>query len=81
MATKNKSLSARIKRRNAQGFKGEGSQSDFVPRMPGDYTNERDNHKQKDRILSQAKKQKLALFRGFYGKCLRLKYANNKQKS
>jgi len=34
----NKSLSARIRRRNKQGFKGEGTTSGFVPtNLEGDY--------------------------------------------
>ena len=76
----NKSLSARIRRRNKQGFKGEGTPSDFISRMPGSYLNEEDNHKMRDRILSNAKKQKLAIFPGNYGKSLRLKYADSHQK-
>ena len=41
----NLSLSARVKRRNAAGFKGQGSSS-FVKSTPcGDYRNILDNHK------------------------------------
>ena len=42
----NKSLSARIKRRNAQGFKGEGSYTGHrVNPNPGNYRDPRQNHK------------------------------------
>ena len=44
---KNKSLSARIKRRNAQGFKGEGSHVDFR-NGGGNYLDLKQNHKEKD---------------------------------
>ena len=41
----NTSLSARIKRRNAQGFEGKGTPSDFIPKIPGDYKSVLYNHK------------------------------------
>ena len=46
----NKSLSARIKRRNKQGFKGEGNHKRFV-RVFGDYTSITQNYKDLDKDL------------------------------
>lgn len=40
----NKSLSARVRRRNAQGFLGIGNHKNFICGT-GDYTSREDNHK------------------------------------
>lgn len=47
---KNKSLSARIKRRNKQGFKGEGNHKMFGSVL-GDYRDENQNYKKFDKNL------------------------------
>lgn len=47
---KNKSLSARIKRRNKQGFKGEGTHKRFV-NVSVDYTSTTQNYKDLDKNL------------------------------
>lgn len=54
----NKSLSARIKRRNAQGFKGEGSHKDFT-NGGGNYLDLKQNHKDKDIIENNIRRSKL----------------------
>ena len=54
----NKSLSARIRRRNKQGFKGEGTNRHCYF-GGGDYRDEVQNHKLIDRINDMAKKCKL----------------------
>ena len=54
----NKSLSARIRRRNNQGFKGEGTNPTFYF-GGGDYTDEIQNHKLKDRLDNIAIKNKV----------------------
>ena len=41
----NKSLSARIRRRNAQGFEGVGTGLGFLIKNSGDYTDPNQNHK------------------------------------
>lgn len=46
----NKSLSARIRRRNKQGFEGIGNHKDNNNPMMGDYKNPIDNHKFDDRL-------------------------------
>ena len=53
METKNKSLSARIKRRNKAGFKGIGSYNFEKKTSYGDYREEFDNHKDKDKNIYQ----------------------------
>lgn len=56
----NKSLSARIKRRNAQGFKGEGGNPVWNKTTPfGDYKDETQNHKDTDYALDRARKARL----------------------
>ena len=57
----NKSLSARIKRRNKQGFKGEGNHKRFVS-VSGDYTSPIQSYKDFDKdpyhinLVNRAKK-------------------------
>jgi len=53
----NKSLSARIKRRNAQGFVGAGTSLGFVKTNYGDYTDPNQNHKntEPNHIANQAR--------------------------
>lgn len=57
----NKSLSARIKRRNKQGFKGEGTRKTFID-VSGDYTSTTQNYKYLDKdpyhinLVNRAKK-------------------------
>lgn len=55
----NKSLSARIRRRNKQGFNGNGTGLGFIIENPGDYRDEKQNHKDKDYKLDKARKAKL----------------------
>ena len=55
----NKSLSARIKRRNKQGFSGNGTGLGFLIKNPGDYRDEKQNHKDKDYKIDKARKAKL----------------------
>ena len=57
----NKSLSARIKRRNKQGFKGEGN-CKWIKTTPfSDYNNFMVNHKDKDYKLANDKKNKFGV--------------------
>lgn len=79
--TINTSLSARIKRRNAAGFKGLGSHARFDDKSQmGDYRDLNQNDKVIDRYLSDRKKSILG-FRHATGnnRLMRKKYANNKQ--
>ena len=41
----NSSLSARVRRRNKQGFNGTGTGLGFLIKNPGDYTDPEQNHK------------------------------------
>ena len=54
----NKSLSARVKRRNEQGFKGEGSHVDFR-NGGGNYLDLKQNHKEKDVRENNIRRSKL----------------------
>lgn len=55
----NKNLSARIRRRNKCGFAGFGTGLGFLIKNPGDYRDEKQNHKDKDYKLDKARKAKL----------------------
>lgn len=49
----NTSLSARIKRRNKQGFKGVGTASGWIPVYCDDYNNLITNHKIVDYLITK----------------------------
>lgn len=90
----NTSLSARIKRRNAVGFKGEGNHQRFDDKsLMGNYRDINQNGKAKDLYLSERKKQiadyvapetkqddkgVIYTIKGF-NRPMRKRYANNKQ--
>jgi len=76
----NKSLSARIKRRNKQGFKGAGNNNFWEKKTPfGNYLDEYENNKYLDYKIAQSRKDSLkAKTRG--RRSLSKKYANNMQK-
>lgn len=85
----NKSLSARIKRRNAQGFSGNGTGLGFLVRNPGDYTDPEQNGKAADYIKEQKRKDKLGFKRvigknglpySLHKRALTKKFADNHQK-
>ena len=81
----NKSLSARIKRRNAQGFVGVGSGLGFIIKNPGNYTDLEQNGKATDYAREQKRKNKLGfkrIARGFsiHKRALTKKFADNHQK-
>ena len=57
----NKSLSARIKRRNAKGFAGVGTPAWTKRTSYGDYRNIADSNKQHDIDLANARKSKLGV--------------------
>lgn len=79
----NTSLSARIRRRNAAGFKGEGNHQRFDDKsLMGDYRDLNQNGKAIDKWLSDRKKSILAFKERTLSRINRLmrkKYANNKQ--
>jgi hypothetical protein len=81
----NKSLSARIRRRNAQGFVGVGTGLGFLVKNPGDYTDPEQNSKAADYAREQKRKNKLGFRRiakGFslHKRALTKKFADNHQK-
>jgi len=81
----NKSLSARIRRRNTQGFKGIGNYHGIgpYPHPYGDYTDQKQNNKEADYKRELARKNKLGVGgkRVFgYGHILSKKFADNSQK-
>lgn len=81
----NKSLSARIKRRNAQGFAGVGTGLGFLVKNPGDYTNPEQNGKAADYAIEKRRKDKLSFecldgSQYFYKSALTKKFADNHQK-
>ena len=59
----NKSLSARIRRRNKQGFSGNGTGLGFLIRNPGDYLDPIQNNKMQDYVRESARKNKLGFKR------------------
>ena len=91
----NKSLSARIKRRNKQGFAGVGTYFGVGPNHSyGDYTDDKQNNKNLDRKQDIARKNKLGfrtreykidntgnvMYIGKKTRCMSKKYADNHQK-
>ena len=81
----NKSLSARIRRRNKQGFNGNGTGLGFLIKNPGDYTDPEQNCKAADYAREQKRKAKLGFKRIAKGfsinkRALTKKYADNHQK-
>ena len=81
----NKSLSARIKRRNKQGFVGVGTGFGFLIMNPGDYTDPEQNGKAADYAREQKRKAKLGFKRIAKGfsinkRALTKKFADNHQK-
>ena len=80
----NKSLSARIKRRNAQGFAGVGTGLGFLVKNPGDYTDPEQNGKAADYAKEQRRKNKLGfklIGKGFslHKRALTKKFADKHQ--
>lgn len=81
----NKSLSARIRRRNAQGFAGVGTGLGFLVKNPGDYTDPEQNGKAADYAREQRRKNKLGFKRigkGFslHKRALTKKFADKHQR-
>lgn len=85
----NKSLSARIKRRNKCGFKGIGNHSPNNIRLMGDYTNPEENGKASTYAIETKRKAKLGFKRviGINGllysvhkRALTKKFADNHQR-
>lgn len=82
----NKSLSARIKRRNKQGFASVGSYCGVGPNHSyGDYTDPEQNGKAADYVREQKRKNKLGFKRIAKGfsinkRALTKKYADKHQK-
>ena len=81
----NKSLSARAKRRNKQGFNGNGTSSGFVTKNFGDYLDPIQNNKIQDYIRESARKDKLGFKRitksfSVHNRALTKKFADNHQK-
>ena len=81
----NKSLSARIRRRNKQGFVGVGTGLGFLIKNPGDYTDPEQNGKAADYAREQKRKAKLGFKRIAKGfsinkRALTKKFADNHQK-
>ena len=81
----NKSLSARIRRRNKQGFSGNGTGLGFIIKNPGDYTDPEQNGKAADYAREQKRKAKLGFKRIAKGfsinkRALTKKFADNHQK-
>lgn len=76
----NESLSARIRRRNKQGFAGLGSHKRFDDKsLMGDYRDPNQNGKAKDKWESNRKKSILGFKEG-ENSLMRKKFANNKQR-
>ena len=81
----NKDLSARIRRRNKQGFSGNGTGLGFLIKNPGDYTDPKQNGKAADYTIEQKRKNKLGFKRIAKGfsinkRALTKKFADNHQK-
>jgi len=81
----NKSLSARIRRRNKQGFSGNGTGLGFLVKDFGDYLDPSQNNKIQDYVRDSARKAKLGFTRiakGFslHKRALTKKFADNHQK-
>ncbi len=79
-ATINTSLSARIRRRNAAGFKGLGSHARFDDKYQmGNYRDLNQNGKAMDKWFADRKKSILGFDSIDNTRVMRKKYANNKQ--
>lgn len=83
--TYNKSLSARIRRRNKQGFSGNDTGLGFLVKNPGDYLDSTQNNKMQDYIREHARKHKLGFERiskgiSVHNRALTKKFADNHQK-
>ena len=83
--TYNKSLSARIRRRNKQGFSGNGTGLGFLIKNPGDYLDHIQNNKIKDYVIENARKNKLWFRRiskiySVNNRALTKRFADNRQK-
>ena len=81
----NKSLSSRIKRRNAQGFVGAGTGLGFINPMYGDYTDPKQNGKIADYLREERRKTRLGFVRiskyySLHKRALTKKFADNHQK-
>ena len=81
----NISLSARIRRRNKQGFSGNGTGLGWLIINPGDYTDPEQNGKDADYAREQRRKNKLGFKRIAKGfsinkRALTKKFADNHQK-
>lgn len=84
----NKSLSARIRRRNKCGFAGVGTGLGFNPanKQCGDYTDPEQNGKAATYAIERKRKDKLGFKRlagnyGFHKRALTKKFADNHQKA
>lgn len=87
--TYNKSLSARIKRRNKQGFIGNGTGFGFKRTNFGDYNDPAQNYKNIDYDIAERRKNKVGMksIIGYNGifytsnkRALNKRYADNHQK-
>ena len=81
----NSSLSARVRRRNKQGFSGKGTPSWDKSTLFGDYNDPEQNGKAADYIIERMRKDKLGFKRlagnyGFHKRALTKKFADNHQK-
>lgn len=81
----NKNLSARIRRRNKQGFNGNGTGLGFLIKNPGDYLDPTQNNKMQDYIRESGRKHKLGFERirkkiSVHNRALTKKFADNHQK-
>ena len=81
----NKSFSARIRRRNVQGFVGVGTGLGFLIKNPGDYLDPIQNNKMQDYIRERARKQQLKFERigkgiSVHNRAITKKFADNHQK-
>lgn len=81
----NKSLSARIRRRNKQGFSGNNTGLGFLVKNFGDYLDPTQNNKMQNYIRESARKSKLGFERiskaiSVHNRALTKKFADNHQK-
>lgn len=76
----NTSLSARIRRRNAAGFRGKGNHQRFDDKsLMGNYRDLNQNGKAMDKWLADRKKSILGFHYATDSRLMRKRYANNKQ--
>jgi len=78
----NESLSARIRRRNKQGFEGVGNHNPNNNPLMGDYTDPEQNGKTAAYAIERRRKDKLGFKRlagnyGFHKRALTKKFADN----